>query len=145
MSARAKKALSWFMRTASRGKRPTRKPATRSTAKFRSSRATRFLTSSKSMVCRKSTMPRPRPSAILCPHIQLHQEPREENASYIAPWLEALKNDNRAIFTAAAHAQRAADYLHSFRKSATDAAQTPEVCAVSSPLPRQLFRQYSVH
>jgi antirestriction protein ArdC len=42
----------------------------------------------------------------------LHQEPREDNAAYIANWLEVLKNDNRAIFTAAAHAQRAADYLH---------------------------------
>jgi antirestriction protein ArdC len=27
-----------------------------------------------------------------------------------------LKNDNRAIFTAAAHAQRAADYLHGLQQ-----------------------------
>jgi antirestriction protein ArdC len=51
-------------------------------------------------------------SALLCADLELHQEPREENAAYIANWLEALKNDNRAIFTAAAHARRAADYLH---------------------------------
>ena len=51
-------------------------------------------------------------SAFLCADLDLHQEPREENASYIATWLEVLKNDNRAIFAAAAHAQRAADYLH---------------------------------
>lgn len=31
---------------------------------------------------------------------------------YIGHWLEALRNDTRLIFTAAAHAQRAADYLH---------------------------------
>jgi len=30
---------------------------------------------------------------------------------YHATWLEVLKNDNRAVFAAAAHAQRAADYL----------------------------------
>jgi antirestriction protein ArdC len=40
------------------------------------------------------------------------QEPREENAAYVATWLDVLKNDNRAIFAAAAHAQRAADYLN---------------------------------
>jgi len=28
-----------------------------------------------------------------------------------ATWLQILKNGNRAIFAAAAHAQRAADYL----------------------------------
>jgi antirestriction protein ArdC len=30
-------------------------------------------------------------------------------------WLEVLKNDRRAIFTAAAHAQRAVDYLHALQ------------------------------
>jgi hypothetical protein len=38
-------------------------------------------------------------------HIQAH-------ASYIAHWLKILNNDNRAIFTAASHAQRAADCLN---------------------------------
>jgi len=33
------------------------------------------------------------------------------HAAYIANWLEVLKNDKRAIFSAAAHAQRAADFL----------------------------------
>ena len=64
-------------------------------------------------------------SAFLCADFELHQEPREENAAYIATWLEVLKKDNRAIFTAAAHAQRAADYLN--QKSA--AAQVLETCA----------------
>jgi antirestriction protein ArdC len=35
----------------------------------------------------------------------------EHHTSYIANWLTVLKNDKRAIFTAASHAQRAADYL----------------------------------
>jgi antirestriction protein ArdC len=60
----------------------------------------------------------------LCADLELEQEPREENAAYIATWLEVLKNDNRAIFEAAAKAQRAADYLH---QKAT--AQVPKACA----------------
>lgn len=36
---------------------------------------------------------------------------REDHASYIANWLKVLKSDKRAIFTAAAHAQRASEYL----------------------------------
>jgi len=50
-------------------------------------------------------------SAFLCADLGLAIEPREDHAAYIASWLEVLKNDKRAIFTAAAHAQRAADYL----------------------------------
>jgi antirestriction protein ArdC len=49
-------------------------------------------------------------SAFLCADLELHQEPREENAAYIANWLEVLKNDNRAIFSASTYAQRAASY-----------------------------------
>jgi antirestriction protein ArdC len=63
-------------------------------------------------------------SAFLCADLELHQEPREENAAYIATWLEVLKHDNRAIFAAAAHAQKAADYLN--QKAA---AQVSETCA----------------
>jgi antirestriction protein ArdC len=51
-------------------------------------------------------------SAFVCADLELHLETREENAAYMATWLEVLKNDNRAIFAAAAHAQRAADYLN---------------------------------
>ena len=50
-------------------------------------------------------------SAILCADLDLTPEIREDHAAYIVSWLEVLKNDNRAIFSAAAHAQRAADYL----------------------------------
>jgi antirestriction protein ArdC len=51
-------------------------------------------------------------SAYLCADLELTPEVRDDHASYIASWLEVLKNDNRAIFAAAAHAQRAVDYLH---------------------------------
>jgi antirestriction protein ArdC len=57
-------------------------------------------------------------AAFLCADIGISAEPRDDHASYLAIWLEVLKNDNRAIFTAAAHAQRAADYLHSLQPNA---------------------------
>lgn len=51
-------------------------------------------------------------SAFLSADLGITIEPRDDHASYLTTWLQVLKNDNRAIFTAAAHAQRAADYLH---------------------------------
>jgi antirestriction protein ArdC len=50
-------------------------------------------------------------SAFLCADLYLTPEIREDHAAYIASWLEVLKKDKRAIFSAAAHAQKAADYL----------------------------------
>ena len=50
-------------------------------------------------------------AAYLSADLGLAPEPREEHAAYLASWLEVLKADKRAIFTFAAHAQRAADYL----------------------------------
>ena len=40
------------------------------------------------------------------------RKPATTTAAYIASWLKVLKDDKRAIFTAASHAQKAADYLH---------------------------------
>lgn len=54
-------------------------------------------------------------AAFLCADLGLALEPRPDHASYIASWLKVLKNDKRAIFTAAAHAQKAADYLNGFQ------------------------------
>jgi len=51
-------------------------------------------------------------AAFLGADLDLTLEPRTDHASYIANWLEVLKADNRAIFTAASHAHRAAEYLH---------------------------------
>ena len=42
----------------------------------------------------------------------LPREVREDHASYLDHSLKVLKQDKRAIFTAASHAQRAADFLH---------------------------------
>ena len=51
-------------------------------------------------------------AAFLCVDLGLTPEPREDHAGYLAHWLAVLKEDNRAIFQAAAFAQKAADYLH---------------------------------
>lgn len=51
-------------------------------------------------------------SAFLCAALGITPEPRDDHASYLDHWLKVLKEDKRAIFSAAAHAQRAADYLH---------------------------------
>lgn len=50
-------------------------------------------------------------SAFLCAALGITPETREDHAAYIQSWLSVLKKDNRAIFTAASHAQRAVDYL----------------------------------
>lgn len=50
-------------------------------------------------------------AAFLSADLGLTPEPRDDHAAYIGSWLKVLKDDKRAIFTAAAHAQRAADYL----------------------------------
>jgi antirestriction protein ArdC len=51
-------------------------------------------------------------SAFLCCDLGITPEPRDDHASYLDHWLKVLKEDNRAIFQAAAHAQRAVDFLH---------------------------------
>ena len=50
-------------------------------------------------------------SAFLCAGLGVTPEPREDHAAYLASWLKVLKEDKRAIFSAAAHAQRAVDFL----------------------------------
>jgi antirestriction protein ArdC len=61
-------------------------------------------------------------AAFLCADLELTPEVRDDHAAYIATWLTALKNDKRMIFTAAAHAQRAADFLHALQIPKTEAA-----------------------
>lgn len=51
-------------------------------------------------------------AAFLSADLGICPEPRDDHAAYIESWLRVLKGDKRAIFTAASHAQRAADYLN---------------------------------
>lgn len=51
-------------------------------------------------------------AAFLCAHLEVKGQLR--HSEYIANWLQLLKDDPRAIFTAASKASQAADYLRSF-------------------------------
>jgi antirestriction protein ArdC len=66
-------------------------------------------------------------AAFLCADLELTLEPREDHASYIATWLRILGADGRAVFTAAAHAQRAAEFID--RRATSAAAQVTTTCA----------------
>jgi antirestriction protein ArdC len=54
-------------------------------------------------------------AAFLSCDLGITPEPREDHASYLGHWLKVLKEDKRAIFQAAAHAQKAADFLHTLQ------------------------------
>jgi antirestriction protein ArdC len=58
-------------------------------------------------------------SAFLSADLDLTPEVRDDHVAYIASWIKVLKDDKRAIFSAASHAQRAADYLHGLQQSAS--------------------------
>lgn len=60
-------------------------------------------------------------SAFLSADLDLAPQVREDHAAYIEGWLKVLKQDRRAIFTAASHAQRAADYLHKLQQAGAQA------------------------
>lgn len=57
-------------------------------------------------------------AAFLCADVGITPEPRADHAAYIASWLTVLREDKRAIVSAASFAQKAADWLH--RKVAGD-------------------------
>jgi antirestriction protein ArdC len=57
-------------------------------------------------------------AAFLSADLGITPEVRPDHAAYIASWLKVLRDDRRFIFTAAAHAQRAADYLHGLQPTA---------------------------
>jgi antirestriction protein ArdC len=50
-------------------------------------------------------------AAFLCADLQITDEPRADHAQYLAHWLTVMKEDKKAIFTAASKASEAAAYL----------------------------------
>lgn len=70
-------------------------------------------------------------AAFLCADLGITPEPREDHASYVAHWLEVLKNDKRAIFTSAAHAQKAADFLHGLQSPAPAPERSAAIAAAA--------------
>jgi len=60
-------------------------------------------------------------AAFVCADLGITPDIRADHAAYLDHWLKTLKEDKRAIFSAAAHAQRAADYLHGLQPSTASA------------------------
>ena len=58
-------------------------------------------------------------------------EPRPDHAQYISQYLALLKHDPKAIFTAAAKAAQAADYLKAFSQPAA-VADTPSADPIAA-------------
>jgi antirestriction protein ArdC len=54
-------------------------------------------------------------SAFLCADLGIVPEVMPEHAAYLDSWLKVLKQDKKAIFTAASHASRAVEFLHSLQ------------------------------
>jgi len=50
-------------------------------------------------------------SAFLCAELGITQDTRADHAQYLAQWLQLMKSDSRAVFTAAARASEAVAYL----------------------------------
>ena len=61
-------------------------------------------------------------AAFICADLALTPEPRPDHAAYVASWLKVLRGDKRAIFTAAAKAQAAADWMHVRQPAAAERA-----------------------
>ena len=68
-------------------------------------------------------------SAFLCADLSLTPEDRDDHAAYIESWLKVLKEDKRAVFSAASHASKAVDFLHNLQPNATQ--PTPEALATA--------------
>lgn len=54
-------------------------------------------------------------AAMVCARLEITQDVRPDHAQYLAHWLKLMKSDPKAIFTAAAAASRAVDYLVSLQ------------------------------
>lgn len=57
-------------------------------------------------------------AAFLCADLSITPQVREDHASYLEHWLKVLKDDKRAIFSAASHASKAVDFLHALQPQA---------------------------
>jgi antirestriction protein ArdC len=65
----------------------------------------------------------------ICADLGITPETRDDHAAYIASWLKVLKDDKRAIFIAASHAQKAADYLHGLQPQTGTASAAMQAAA----------------
>jgi antirestriction protein ArdC len=70
-------------------------------------------------------------SAFLAAELQFTQDTRPDHAHYLAHWLKLVKDDPRAIFTAAAKASQAVQYLKNLQPPAPKPPTGPDQAATS--------------
>jgi antirestriction protein ArdC len=61
-------------------------------------------------------------SGVVLADLGIAHHPRPDHAAYVASWLKVLKDDPKAIFTAASKAQQAADWMHAQQPQAEEMA-----------------------
>ena len=54
-------------------------------------------------------------AAFLSSDLQISDVPRDDHARYLRSWIKVLRDDKKAIFTAASQATKAAEFLHSLQ------------------------------
>lgn len=59
-------------------------------------------------------------ASYLCSSLDVSNIPRPDHAAYIAHWLEVMKEDKKAVFTAASNASKATDYVLGFQGAESD-------------------------
>ena len=69
-------------------------------------------------------------AAFLCANLGIQQdgEPRPDHAAYLQSWIKVLKNDKRAIFTAAKAAEKASEWVI---EQSNNAEQSVELAAAA--------------
>lgn len=79
-------------------------------------------------------------SGLVLADLGIAHHPRADHAAYIASWIEVLKDDPRAIFTAASKAQQAADWMHAQqpvsaeRQPSSTVPDETDACQSASPV-----------
>jgi len=68
-------------------------------------------------------------AAFLCAELEITNTPRPDHAQYLAGWLEVLKGDTKAIFSAASFATRAVAWLADRQSSVAPSPADPEADA----------------
>ncbi len=73
-------------------------------------------------------------SSFIMADLGIAHRARAEHAAYIASWIEILKDDPRAIFTAASKAQAAADWMHAQQSRQMLTGDSVDIDRIAVPL-----------
>lgn len=77
-------------------------------------------------------------SAFMCAKKEITDAPREDHAQYLSHWIKVLREDNRAVITAASHASKATDFLETMREVSAPANDNCQPCQVQGVQLRRL-------